>query len=80
MRVLGRFAGKVSGIEFREGGVDVVGVERRPRHDPVVGVDLDDVDELDVECLGPLVSTREARTTKDEAFPAGRNDGRTSCS
>ena len=42
VRVGGRFAGEVPGIEFREGGVDVVGVEHDVRRDPVVGVDLDD--------------------------------------
>ncbi len=31
VRVCGRFAGEVPGIEFREGRVDVVGVERRRR-------------------------------------------------
>ena len=46
------------------------------RRDPVVGVDLDDVEHLGVERLGPLVAAREADTTEDEALPAGRNDGR----
>ncbi len=32
-----------------EGGVDVVEVERDDRHDPVVGVDLDDAEQLGVE-------------------------------
>ena len=54
----GRFAGEVSGVEFLEGGVDVVGVEHDARRDPVVGVDLDDVEHLGVERLGPLVAAR----------------------
>ena len=40
----GRFAGEVPGVEFLEGGVDVVGVERDCADDLVVGVDLDDVE------------------------------------
>ena len=42
VRVRRRFAGEVSGVEFLEGGVDVVGVEQDVGRDPVVGVDLDD--------------------------------------
>ena len=42
VRVGGRFAGEVAGIEFRDGGVEVVEVERDERCDPLVGVDLDD--------------------------------------
>ncbi len=38
----GRFAGEVAGVEFGEGGVDVVGVEHDVRRDPPVGVDLGD--------------------------------------
>ena len=37
-----RFPGEVSSVEFGEGGVDVVGVEREACHDPVVDVDLDE--------------------------------------
>ena len=49
MRVGGRFAGEVAGVELLEGGVDVVEVERDARRDPVVGVDLDDAEHLDAE-------------------------------
>ena len=52
VRVGGRFAGEVSGVEFLEGGVDVVRVEQDLRHDPFVGVDLEDVKHLGVERLG----------------------------
>ena len=52
MRVGGRFAGDVPGIELLEGGVDVVEVEYEAPCDPVVGVDLDDVEHLVVERLG----------------------------
>ena len=74
VRVGGRFAGEVPGIELLEGGVDVVEVEHDARRDPVVGVDLDDAEHLGVERLGPLVAAREADTTEGEALPAGRND------
>ena len=45
----GRFAGEVSGVELREGGVDIVEVEYDVRRDPLVGVDLDDDEQLGVE-------------------------------
>ena len=76
VRVGGRFAGEVPGVEFLEGGVDVVGVEHDDRRDPVVGVDLDEGEHLGVERLGSLVAARSTRTSEDEALPAGRNDGR----
>ena len=60
MRVGGRFAGEVSGVELLEGGVDVVEVERDSGHDPVVGVDLDDAEHLGVERLGPLIPARDS--------------------
>ena len=72
----GRFAGEVPGVEFGEGSVDVVGVESDARHDPLVGVDLDDAENLGVERLGPLVSADKAVTTQGESFAAGRNDVR----
>ena len=73
MRVGGRFAGEVAGVEFGEGGVDVVEVERDARHDPVVGVDLDDAEHLGVERLGLLGRGPSTVTTEGEAFSAGRN-------
>ena len=71
----GGFAGEVSGVEFLEGGVDVVKVEQDACRDPLVGVDLDDAQDLGVERLGPLVSARVADTSEDEALPADRDDG-----
>src|SRR6516164_4056988 len=76
VRVGGGFAREVSGIEFANGGVEVVEVERDYRDDPLVGVDLDDAEQLAMKCLGPLVSFREACTTEDEALPASCNHGR----
>ena len=61
VRVGGGFAGEVPGVEFREGGVDVVGVEHDARHDPLVGVDLDDVERLDVERLGAVAAEKQIR-------------------
>ena len=54
MRVGGRFAGEIPGIEFLEGGVEVVGVEHDRRRDPVVGVDLDEAEDVCDDRLGPL--------------------------
>jgi hypothetical protein len=59
LRVGGRFAGKVAGIEFGEGAVDVVGVERDDRDDPLVGVDLADAERLYEERLRFLITVRE---------------------
>ena len=44
----GRFAGKVAGIEFFDGSVDIVRVESGLCRDPIVGADLGD-DELHCE-------------------------------
>ena len=72
----GRFAGEVSGVEFLEGGVDVVEVERDDRRDPVVGVDLDDGERP--RCGTPRAARRgpSTATSEDEALPAGRDDVR----
>ena len=43
----GSFAGEVSGVELRDGAVEVVKVEHDDRHDPFLGVDLDDVKDFD---------------------------------
>ena len=45
VRVGGCLAGKVPGVEFLEGSVDVVGVKHDLCRDPIVGVDFGD-DEL----------------------------------
>ena len=68
VRVGGRFAGEVSGVELREGGVNVIGIEREARHDPVVGVDLDDVERLDAEFSVEQLAVRRTETGEDEAF------------
>ena len=60
VRVRGRFAGEVPGVEFGEGGVDVVEVERDVCDDPLVGVDLDDAEHLGVETRRAAVSASEA--------------------
>jgi len=39
----GRFAGEVSGIELRDRRVEVFEVESNGRYDPLLRVDLDDV-------------------------------------
>src|SRR5215469_16874997 len=74
VRMGGRFAGKVSSVEFGDGGVHVVEVERDQRCDPLVGADLDDLLELDIERLG--AGGRTPSTTEGEARPAGSDCGR----
>ena len=74
VRVGGRFAGEVAGVEFGEGGVDVVEVEHDARRHPVVGVDLDDAEHLGDGTRSGRWSRPEKRdTTEGEALPAGRD-------
>ena len=49
MRVGGPLTREVSGIEFVECGVDVVEIEEYERRDLLIGIDLDDVNDLRVE-------------------------------
>ena len=75
VRVGGGFAGEVSSVELRDGGVEVVEVEHDVRRDPLVGVDLDDAEEFVVESPRDRWSAaRVAGTDEGEALPAGRND------
>ena len=71
VRVGGRFAGEVAGVEFLEGGVDVVGVEHDARHDPLVGVDLDDAEHLDAECSRPRSRSDQRTRREGEALARG---------
>ena len=64
VRVGGGFAGEVAGVEFGEGGVDVVEVEHDARRDPLVGVDLDDAEHLGAERLWAFVVARETVATE----------------
>ena len=73
VRVGRRFAGEVPCVELNERSVNVIGFERDMRRDPVVAVDLDNVEHLRMECFGPLVSARHAGATQGEAIAAGRD-------
>ena len=57
----GRFAGEVSGVEFLDGGVDVVDVEPDACRDPVVGIDLNNVEHFGTEFAGPNCTVGSAR-------------------
>jgi hypothetical protein len=48
VRVFGSFTGEIPGVEFGEGGIDVVGVEQDGRPYVVVGGALDDLEEVDL--------------------------------
>ena len=78
MRVGGRFADEVAGIEFREGSAEVVGVEHDVCGYLVVGVDLGDAQHLETEIPVLQLAIREVDTSKREALPADRNDSRSS--
>ncbi len=75
MRVSGRFAGEVAGFELSDGGVEVVGVEHDKRRDPLVGVDLDDVEDFDAKRIGSRFAAGGSRTDEDQTLASGRNDG-----
>ena len=49
---------------------------KRRRHDPVVGIDLDDAEHLNGELTRAEVAIRGTDTTEGKALPAGRDDGR----
>ena len=46
------------------------------RCDPHIGVDLVDVEDINVECVGPLGAARVLGTEEDKALAARRDDGR----
>ena len=71
--VVGRFAGEVAGIELRDGGVDVFEVEHDQRRDPLVGVDLDDAEDLGMERSAAGRGPRRG-TTEDQVAAPDRND------
>ena len=75
VRVWGRFAGEIPGIELREGGVEVVKVERDLRDVPLSVSISTMLSSSARKCFGPLVAAREAGTHEDEALSAGRDDG-----
>ncbi len=69
MRVGGRFAGEVPGVELGEGGVEVVEVEHDARRDPIVGVDLDEAEHLGVELPRVRIAARERDTNEARRSP-----------
>ena len=71
VRVGSRLAGEVPGVEFLEGGVDVVEVERDGGDDPVVGVDLDDGEHLGGDLPGPVPRIEERNANEGEALARG---------
>ena len=72
-----RFSCKISGIELRDGGVEIFEVEHDDRRD-LIFVDLDDAEHIGEESPGPCVVARDPR--EEEAPPAGCDDvGREVC-
>src|SRR5690349_20693444 len=65
------FAREVAGFEFCERGVDVIDVELNGRRNPLVGVNLGDVENL---CDDIVAAPRETDTIQGESLPSGRND------
>ena len=69
----GTFACEVLGIQLGERRVDVADVKRDEGRDPILGVDFDDEEKIDVERIGVLVAERVFDTSEDEALSTGRN-------
>ena len=69
----GRFAGEVSGVEFRKGGVEVLEVEHDGRRDTAVEVGLDEAEHVSEEPLLLLVKG-DAGTSENKAVAASRDD------
>ena len=70
-RVCCCFAGEVPGVEFFEGGVDVVEVERDGGDDPLISVDLGDAEHLCAKSIGLLIAIQKTDAEKDKALPTG---------
>src|ERR1700722_20492185 len=68
VRVGGGFAGEVARVELRDGRVEVVEVERNGRQNPLVPVDLDDVEGTVLNCPG--IAARTANTCEGEVLAA----------
>ena len=73
VRVGRPFAGEVSGVEFRERGVDVVGLDHHDFRNSVVVVDLDNGERRNGKRLRPTVFACEDETNEGEALSADRN-------
>ncbi len=61
------FAGEISGVEFRDGGVEVLEVENDNTRDSLLGVDLHDLEGIVLNRLG--VTARHANSCEGEASP-----------
>ena len=71
-----RLAKEVTSIEFGEGGVDVVGIERDRGDHPPVGAEFGDLEHLGVEGLRTLVPARVAGPEEGKSLAAGGDDTR----
>src|ERR1700733_1796312 len=68
VRVGGGFAGEVPGVELREGFVEVFEVVRNARYDPLLRVDLDDVEGIVLNRI--RIAAGGANTCEDETLTA----------
>ena len=74
VRVRRRLACQVPGVQFGEGSVDVVEVERHGRDTSLTAVDLDDAKYLGVKRFGALVSSGIAGSAQGQPLATGRHD------
>ena len=74
VRVGGRFAGEVAGIELRDGGVEVVEVEHDDRRDPSSALISTTPSTSTWNASGSWSSPEKRARREDEALAAGRDD------
>ena len=67
------FAGEVLGVEFLKGCLDVFDIEHDNCRNPLVGVDLDDVNSLGLERVDRLITDEGSDMAQGEVPPAGRD-------
>ena len=71
IRVSSPFAREESGIELLYGSLEVFEVEHNACRDPIVGVDLNDVQGVDMELLSPLTAAPGAYVSEREVRSRG---------
>ena len=67
----GRFPGEVPSVEFLKRCLDVFDIEHDNRRNPLVGVDLDDVNSLGLERVDRLTTYEGSDTTQRRGAARG---------
>ena len=67
----GRFPGEVPGVELLKRCLDVFDIEHDNRRNPLVGIDLDDVNSLGLERVDRLTTYEGSDTTQRRGAARG---------